>query len=40
MALKDGYKTGIEKEPEYRKICNSCGIEKDKREFDINQENG
>ena len=37
MVLKSGYDRGKEREPEYRKKCTNCGVEKDKREFDINQ---
>ena len=37
MSLKGGYDKGKELEPEYEKICTNCGLEKDKREFDINQ---
>ena len=37
MVLKGGYNRAKEIEPEYKKRCSSCGIEKDKREFDINQ---
>ena len=33
MVLKSGYDRGKEREPEYRKKCTNCGVEKDKREF-------
>ncbi|MBC6496933.1 MAG: hypothetical protein GDA54_01215 [Alphaproteobacteria bacterium GM7ARS4] len=37
MVLKGGYDIGKAQEPDYRKVSTNCGIEKDKREFDINQ---
>ncbi len=37
MPLKGGYNKGKELEPEYSKRCTNCGVEKDKREFSINQ---
>ena len=37
MTLKGGYDKAKAIEPEYKKRCSSCGLEKDKREFEINQ---
>lgn len=37
MVLKGGYDKGKELEPNYEKRCTSCGILKNKIEFDINQ---
>ena len=37
MALKGGYDRAKDIEPDYEKVCTSCGIRKDKTEFEVNQ---